>query len=158
MNLSDYDGKCVRITDTAGNVYDGICEFDSAEYCEHAFGRREAALEIMDTLFFAGDIESVEVLTDVGGEFGCFRDAYGRIEEQLVADGAGAICDALEDAALGDVEPLHAARLIRCLAAHPEAVDANVLDAIRSLAESDGDGEVRQAARDLIDASGDEGK
>ena len=43
MNLSDYDGKCVRITDAAGNVYDGYCEFDSAEYCEHAFGRRRGA-------------------------------------------------------------------------------------------------------------------
>ena len=150
MNLADFDGKCVRITDAGGDHYDGFCTFDGAEYCEHEFGRREAALEIMSTLFFAGDIADVKELTDGGGEYGCFRDPYGRIEEMTVADGADAVFDALEDALLGDLHPAHAARLIRCLADHPDAVDADVTDALRALAERADDAELRREAERLI--------
>lgn len=146
MNLADFDGKCVRITDANGDHYDGYCAFNSADYCEHEFGRREAALEIMNVLFFAGDIEDVEELADDGGEFGRFRDAYGKIEEMLVADGADAVCDALEDALLGDLHPAHAERLIRCLADHPEAANGDVTDAIRALAERAQDDALREAA------------
>ena len=147
MNLADFDGKCVRITDVRGDHFDGICAFNGAEYCEHEFGVREAALEIMDTLFFAGDIESVEELTDEGGEYGCFRDPYGKLEELVVEDGADAICDALD---FDGAHPLHAARLLRALADRPEAIDGELAALIRELAENAEDEAIRSEARKLM--------
>ena len=147
MNLSDYDSKCVRITFGDGGVYDGICKFCNADLCEHGFGRRSAALEIMNALFFADDIEDIEVLEDGGGEFGCFRDAYGKLEELVVGDGSEAICEALEDARLGDIHPEHAARLIRCLADHRNAVDGEADALLSDLALGAKDDVIREAAQ-----------
>ena len=38
MDLRQYDGKCVRIIDAEGNVFDGICRYDYAEYNEAEWG------------------------------------------------------------------------------------------------------------------------
>ncbi len=59
MELSNWDGKCVRILDSDGAVFDGECAFDSAEYCLAAFGREEDALEIDHWLFYASQIRSI---------------------------------------------------------------------------------------------------
>ena len=150
MDLAGYDGKCVRITDRSGCFYDGFCSFNNADFDEHEFGRREVSLEIMNSVFFAGDIGDVELLEDGGGEFGRFRDPYGKLEEELVGDGADAICEALEDALLGDLHPEHAVRLIRCLAAHPEAIGPDVTEALKKLALGSKDGAVREAAQEYF--------
>ena len=152
MNLAELDGKCVRITDESGDHFDGICAFDSAEFCEHEFGRREAALEIMDTLFFAGDIDGVEILEDEGGEFGRFRDAYGALERLVVEDGEEAILDAL---GFDGAEPEHAARLIRCLADDRGAVTGEIEALLQKLAAEGDEPIVREAAKAFFESAED---
>ena len=150
MNLADLDGKCVRVTDIHGDVFDGICVFNNADFGEREFGEREVSLEIMNTLFYAGDIASVEVLEDNGGKYGRFRDPYGKIEELTVEDGADAICDAL---GFDGAEPEHAARLIRCLADRRDAVDEKVDALLRRIALEGDEPTVREAAREFFAAS-----
>ena len=151
MNLADFDGKCVRIKDVRGDHFDGVCAFNSAEYCEHEFGVREAALEIMDTLFFAGSIESVEELTDDGGEYGCFRDPYGILERLAVDEGAGAVYDLLDfDGAPAE----HKARLLRAVVDRPDVIDADLAELIRGLAEDAEDKAICSEARKLSEKLG----
>ena len=146
MNLADFDGKCVRIKDVYGNIFDGFCAFYNADYCEHEYARREAMLEVLDTLFFAGDIESVEELTDDGGEYGFFRDPYGALEKLVIDDGTGAVCNLLDF----DGAPLeHKARLLRALADRPEAIDGELAALIRELAKNGEDEAIRSEARKL---------
>jgi hypothetical protein len=59
MKLSRYDGECVRVTDADGNVFEGACEYCTAEFCEAEIGRCEEALNIDNWMFFASDVRSV---------------------------------------------------------------------------------------------------
>ena len=74
MDLKQYDGKCVRIIDAEGNVFDGICRYDYAEYNEAEWGRNEDCLRIEGFSFFQGDIQSVESLEEHEGPYGRFLD------------------------------------------------------------------------------------
>lgn len=71
MNLREMkplDGQWLRVTDREGLVFEGLCEVEGAEYCLHAYGRAEDALNIDGWLFYAGDIQKAEVVEpgDVG--------------------------------------------------------------------------------------------
>ncbi len=57
--LSAFDGKTVRIDTLFGETFDGECEFHSADYCEHEFGKNLPALAIDNWLFFADQIAAV---------------------------------------------------------------------------------------------------
>ena len=50
MRLERFDETTARITDAQGDVFDGECVYDSAEYCEAEFGRSEDALELLRLL------------------------------------------------------------------------------------------------------------
>ena len=56
MKLKDYDGKPVRITDPDGEVFEGICEYNSAEYNEVVYGEEEESLMLACYNFYAGTI------------------------------------------------------------------------------------------------------
>ena len=89
MDLKQYDGKCVRIIDAEGNVFDGICRYDYAEYNEAEWGRNEDCLRIEGFSFFQGDIQSVESLEEHEGPYGRFLDPYGKLEEMTVEARSG---------------------------------------------------------------------
>ena len=38
----------MRLTDVEGNVFEGIAEYNSADYCEHEYGREQACLQIVN--------------------------------------------------------------------------------------------------------------
>lgn len=57
--LCCFDGKAIRLTDSEGLVFDGECQWHSAEYCQAELGPEEEALQIDDWVFYQKDIRSV---------------------------------------------------------------------------------------------------
>ena len=110
MNLKRYDGKCVRLEDTEGNVFEGICCHNDHEYNYHEFGRDEECLQIVNFLFFKGDIKKIESLEHHRGPYGKFSSAYGLLEEMNVKDGISSI-----DEELYSEEDEHVIRMLACL-------------------------------------------
>ena len=62
MNLFDYDGKTVRITLKDGDVFEGVCVQNSAEFNFDAIGREEESLAIDNWNFFKSEIRKVELI------------------------------------------------------------------------------------------------
>lgn len=58
--LSEYDGKIVRLKSRWEGIFEGECEHHSDEYCYHEYGREEDALMIDNWLVYASDIASLE--------------------------------------------------------------------------------------------------
>lgn len=146
MNLARYHDKPVRIVDVDGADFEGVAQYDSAEYCEIELGHAEEALEIENWVFYRKDILAVELLTG-DGENGPFSAPYGRIERCNLEDGE----DAVEDELQSD-EPVHALRMLRCLEAEGGADllgSEKVRDALEALV-SYGDGEAKALAGRLL--------
>lgn len=62
MDLNILDEQLVRIVLKDGEIFEGECIYDSAEYCMHEFGREKPALEIDRWLFFEDEIaEAFEI-------------------------------------------------------------------------------------------------
>ena len=57
MNLANYDGKCVRIITTWGEVFEGVVSYDDREYAFHEYGHDEEALRLTPILFYRNEIE-----------------------------------------------------------------------------------------------------
>ena len=110
MNLHEFDGHCVRITDYNNDHFDGICCYNNPDYNEHIFGRHEESLEIVNFNFFESDIMTIESLEDHTGPYGKFYDPYGKLEELAVADGIDGIRDILFCE-----ENVHVMRMLNCL-------------------------------------------
>ena len=106
MDLSFFDDQCVRVTLRDGSVFEGACQYNSAEFNEAEIGPDEDGLEIGSWLFCRSDIETVELID----ENNPYLAPFGTIEEETVRDGADAIEDSLID---GD--PRSAERLLNCL-------------------------------------------
>ncbi len=64
LPLSQWDNQTVRITDNEENCFDGLCEYNSAEYNLHEYGRGEEGLMIDDWLFYASYIIKVEPIPE----------------------------------------------------------------------------------------------
>ena len=64
MNLSRYDGVTVRLTTKDGEVFEGECTHEDAEYCEHEYGKAEDALDVDGWLFYRSQIGSVERIAE----------------------------------------------------------------------------------------------
>ena len=62
MNLSDYDGKKVRVFLDDGCIFEGFCMHNSQEYCYSEFGIDSECLQICDYLIRKDQIERVEVI------------------------------------------------------------------------------------------------
>ena len=156
MDLKRYDGKCVRITDTRGCEYEGFCDYNSAEYCEHEFGSAEDCLQLVCVLFFERDISRIEILKEEG-HYGGFSGPYGRLETEGAEDGPVII-----DEFFSCEDPVHIVRMLRCISAmmsgqekKPESLegpDFSVwLDkALRELIKYDRDELVHKEALDLL--------
>ena len=64
MKLSAFDDKYVRITDGSGDIFDGLCMYNSDEYMLSEYGREEEALEIDHWLFYRWQIKNVTLLPE----------------------------------------------------------------------------------------------
>ncbi len=109
-NLKSFDNKCIRIVDSAGDVFEGICGYNSCEYDEHEYGRAEEGLQIESFLFYKSDIKDIDILDGHTGPYGRFSGPYSKLEELTVEDGIDSIRDALSSE-----EKDHVMRLLFCL-------------------------------------------
>lgn len=109
-DLKKYDGLCVRIIDSNGDAFDGICCHNSEEYDEHEYGRCEVSLQIENFLFYERDIKEIQSLEENSGPYGRFLDPYGKLEIMTVEDGI----DSIEDVLFSE-EDEHVIRLLNCL-------------------------------------------
>ncbi len=153
VDLKEFDEKCVRITDRWGDVFDGICTYNSDEYDEHEFGRPEESLQILSFLFYKSDINKIESLEEHTGPFGRFLDPFGKLEELTVEDGIDSINDVLfyEDEEL-------VLRLLRCLGEYLDPSRGHelhdreeVLRWLGKLANETDDGGLRSEAKRLFE-------
>ena len=80
MDLKCYDGKCVRITASSGEIYEGIVSHHSREYVLHEYGYDQEALHLVPILFQKNDISNIVSLEDVNGPYGHFSEKYGLLE------------------------------------------------------------------------------
>ncbi|MBO4326084.1 MAG: hypothetical protein J5950_02290 [Clostridia bacterium] len=158
MRLRKYDGQCVRITDIDGNVFEGICAHNSADYDEHEFGNYEESLQILSFIFYKSGIEKIESLEKVDGPYGCFSEPFGKLEEMIVEDGADSIDDAVID---GEEE--HVIRILRCIEKYIDDAEddklkdrAGIAEVMRKLAADTEyeDEEIRQKAAKLAELIG----
>ena len=60
MDLSRYDGKHVRITDTWGETFTGLAEYGNAGFLECEYGGEEDGIFIEDVLIYHSQIVSIE--------------------------------------------------------------------------------------------------
>ena len=91
MNLVKFDGKCVRIITTWGEVFEGVVSYDDKEYAFHEYGHNQEALRLTPIVFYKNDILSVISLEDVNGPFGHYSEKYGLLEKKCVEWGSGMI-------------------------------------------------------------------
>lgn len=66
MNLSEYDGKYVRIIDTDGNSFSGRAKYGQAEFLECEWGLDEDGIFIEDVIICNSQIESIEEIVPHG--------------------------------------------------------------------------------------------
>lgn len=107
MKLKNYDDKEVRITLKNGEVFEGACQWNDAEYNEYLVGHAEQGLAISGWLFYKSDIKKVEEITPKNP----YNAPFGTIETEAVKDGY----DTVEDALFSD-EPRNVYRLLSYLA------------------------------------------
>ena len=110
MDMKQYDGKCVRIINISGDVFDGICCYNDEEYNDHEYGRCEEGLKIENFLFYKSDIREIHSLEEHSGPYGRFHDPYGTLEIMTVEDGF----DSIDDILFSE-ENEHVLRLLNCL-------------------------------------------
>ena len=92
--LKVWDGLPVRVTDTQGRIFEGEASFCPAEYCLHAFGREEDALQLGQYVLYKGDIRRTEPLPPEAlcGFYGAegaspeLRELYRRLKRLWQAD------------------------------------------------------------------------
>ena len=106
--LSALNDQCVCIQTTDGEVIEGVCQHNSAEYNEIEFGENEEGLEIGCRLIFRSQIKTAAIIEDENA----FLQTFGAIEEEAAADGF----DTVNDIFFSD-EPRSTIRLLRCLLA-----------------------------------------
>ena len=52
MDLNKFDGKCVRIITTSGEVFEGVVSYDDREYAFPEYGHDQEALRLTPTDHF----------------------------------------------------------------------------------------------------------
>ena len=52
MDLNKFDGKCVRIITTSGEVFEGVVSYDNREYAFHEYGYDQEALRLTPIVCF----------------------------------------------------------------------------------------------------------
>lgn len=110
MILSKFDNQCIRLVDTLGNSFEGICTYQDKYFNQQEYDRKEEALKISTFLFYKSDIKELESLENNWGPFGNFSAPYGLLEKVTVEDGI----DAIKDVFFSE-ENAHIYRLLLCL-------------------------------------------
>lgn len=154
MSLSQYDGQCLRITDTFGVAYEGVCRYNSAEYNEHEFGRDEECLQMVYMLFYTDDIVELTSLEGRTGPHGRFSKRYGALERMAAKDGID-----LVDEVFYCEEDEHVCRMLLCLEDYLDPACAlpdrdEIIDAVRKLLKTRLDPASRAAAERVIEKWG----
>ena len=96
MDLKKYDGKCVRIITTSGEVFEGVVSYDNREYAFHEYGYDQEALRLTPIVFYKSEIKSVISLEDVNGPFGHYSEKYGLLERKCLEWGTDMIEEVLD--------------------------------------------------------------
>lgn len=91
MNLKSFDDKCVRITTSSGEVYEGVVSYCGEEYVFHEYGQNEEALLLVPILFCKSEITNIVSLEETNGPFGHFSDRYGLLEKKCLEWGTDLI-------------------------------------------------------------------
>lgn len=151
MKLSDFDGKCVRIVDNHGDVFEGICIYNCAEYNELELGHFEEGLQLSCLSLYKSEIREITSLEDRQGPYGKFSAPYGKLEEITVEDGI----DLIDEVFLSE-EPEHIYRLLLCLKSHIEAglhfeQTEELIHLLKDLLQTDLDERTKKEAEKLIE-------
>ncbi|MBR6006170.1 MAG: DUF3795 domain-containing protein [Clostridia bacterium] len=153
LDLVGFDGKCVRVTMTDGQVLEGICCHNSADYGEWELGNREESLQLLNYVVYSGSIKKVESLEEHDGPYGRFSGPFGQLEEMTVTDFPDFFCDSFDYG-----EPEHELQLLRCAEAYLSHEDGRelgdpdgLLKAIAGVSETAETEEVRSAAKALFE-------
>ncbi|MBR5345970.1 MAG: hypothetical protein IK127_09130 [Clostridia bacterium] len=91
MNLDRFDGKCVRIITTWGDIFEGVVSYDDKEYAFHEYGHDQEALRLTPIVLYKDAILSVISLEDVNGPFGHYSEKYGLLEKKCIEWGTDLI-------------------------------------------------------------------
>lgn len=110
MTLEAYDGQCLRIADSSGNVFEGVCAYHNAAYAKQEYGRKQEALQMANFVFFQSDIREIQSLEQNQGQWGKFSAPYGQLEEWNVQEGI----DCIQDVLFSE-EEVHVYRMLCCL-------------------------------------------
>ena len=113
MKLDQFDGKCVRIITSWGEVFEGIASYDDKEYAFHEYGHNQEALRLTPVIFYKSDIESVISLEDVNGPFGHYSEQYGLLEMKCLEWGT----DMMEEV-LDSEDDSQIRRMLACMKDH----------------------------------------
>ena len=60
MNLSDYDGKYVRVKNIYGDTFSGLAEYGNCDFLECEYGGNEDGIFIENFLVYNSQIKSIE--------------------------------------------------------------------------------------------------
>ena len=104
MKLSGFDDKFIKLETTYGETVWGACMYNSRDYSEHEYGRREDALQIANFLFYRTDIKNVELSEQDG------IPPYDMIQVENIKDGYSFYDD---EVMFGD--PRNIIRFLNCL-------------------------------------------
>ncbi len=96
MNIDKYDGKCVRIITTSGEVFEGVVSYEDKEYAFHEYGHDQEALYLTPIVFYKEDILTIISLENVNGPFGHYSEKYGLLEKMCLEWGTDFIEEVLE--------------------------------------------------------------
>lgn len=141
MELKQYDGKRVKITDKSGDEYEGIAEYLNEEFCMHEIGREEACLQIVNFMFYKDDIKEIESLEESG-----YSAPYGKIEIKNMIDGFDSVYDELFCE-----EDEHVCRMLACLIELEPDISDEIADAVRGLLNCDVSPECKALADQLLE-------
>ena len=90
MKLNKYDNKLVKIVTIDVEIFEGIADYNSKDYCYHEFGRDEECLQIVNVLFFDDYIKEIKIIDN-------FTTKYSKLEEFIVEDGIDEIIEVIEE-------------------------------------------------------------
>lgn len=124
MELKEYDGKLVRLTDLNNEVWEGYVTYCDKDYSEHEYGKNEECLKMINILFFKNHINSIEEIDN-------FSDKYGLFEESVILEGIEMIKEVFDSG-----NDLHIIRLLMCLQQHLKNNDLENKDELEKIVES----------------------
>ena len=127
MDLKGFDGKCVRITTCAGEIFEGVVSYDSREYAVQEYGHDQEALHMTPIVFYRDEMASVTSLEDVNGPCGHYSERYGLLEEKCLEWGTDLIEEVFDSE--DDTQIL---RMLACMKDHLPSLAARAVPGMAS--------------------------